>query len=146
MLVLFMFSTIAVNCLLVSIAVLIHYEALSVLSAKLSKSRLPHRFKMILGVFGILCAHSIEIWAFAFAYYFMLKGGIFGFLQGDFDGSLLDCSYYSFITYTSLGLGDIAPFGYLRFVTGIEALTGLVLISWTASFLFLEMQKLWDNK
>ena len=141
-----MFSTIAVNCLLVSIAVLIHYEALSVLSTKLSKSRLPHRFKMILSVFGALCAHSIEIWAFSFAYYFMLKSGNFGFLKGDFDGSMLDCSYYSFITYTSLGLGDIAPFGYLRFVTGMEVLTGLVLISWTASFLFLEMQKLWDNK
>ncbi len=141
-----MFITIVVNCFLVSIAVLIHYEALSLLTNKLAKVRLPHRFKMILSVFGALCAHSVEVWIFAFAYYFMLKSGEFGFLKGDFDGSMLDCSYYSFITYSSLGLGDIAPFGYLRFVTGLEALTGLVLISWTASFLFLEMQKLWDNK
>lgn len=141
-----MFSTIIVNCFLVTIAVLIHYEALSWLSMKLAKARLPHRFKVIFGVFGALCAHSVEIWIFAFAYYFMLRSGEFGFFRGDFNGSMLDCSYYSFITYTSLGLGDIAPFGHLRFVTGMEALTGLVLISWTASFLFLEMQKLWDNK
>lgn len=141
-----MFATIVVNCLLVSIVVLIHYEALSQLSILLAKARLPHRFRVILGVFGALCAHSIEIWVFAFAYYFMLKSGQFGILKGDFDGSMLDCSYYSFITYTSLGLGDIAPFGYVRFVTGLEVLTGLVLISWTASFLFIEMQKLWNHK
>lgn len=141
-----MFSTIVVNCLLVSIVVLIHYEALSFLSIQLAKRRLPPRFRIILGVFGALCAHSIEIWVFAFAYYFMLRNGHFGFLKGDFDGSMLDCSYYSFISYSSLGLGDIAPSGYLRFITGLEALTGLVLISWTASFLFIEMQKLWNHK
>jgi hypothetical protein len=28
-------------------------------------------------------------------------------------------------------------------LTGIEALTGLVLITWTASYLFIEMQKYW---
>ncbi|MEC4681791.1 MAG: two pore domain potassium channel family protein, partial [Nitrospirota bacterium] len=30
----------------------------------------------------------------------------------------------------------------IRFLTGIEALSGLVLITWTASFLYLQMQKL----
>jgi hypothetical protein len=146
MLVLFMFSTIVVNCLLVSIVVLIHYEALSFLSIKITKANFPHRFRLILGVFGALCAHSFEIWIFAIAYFFMLKSGEFGILKGDFNGSMLDCSYYSFIIYSSLGLGDIAPFGYVRFVTGMESLTGLVLISWTASFLFIEMQKLWNHK
>lgn len=140
-----MLNTIIVSCVLVFITVLIHYEALSLLS-KFAKVRLPHRFRMILNVFGALCAHSIEIFVFAFAYYFMSKNSEFGYLGGEFNGSMLDCSYYSFVTYTSLGLGDIAPFGYLRFVTGLEALTGLVMISWTASFLFLEMQKLWDRR
>jgi hypothetical protein len=31
-------------------------------------------------------------------------------------------------------------------LTGIESLTGLVLITWTASFLFVEMQRFWDSK
>ena len=141
-----MLTTIIVNCFLVAIVVLIHYEALSFLSIQLVKSRFPHRLRVIFGVFGALCAHSIEIWVFAFAYYFMLKDGGFGILRGDFDGSMLDCTYYSFITYSSLGLGDIAPSGSIRFITGLESLTGLVLISWTASFLFIEMQKLWNHK
>ncbi len=33
--------------------------------------------------------------------------------------------------------------GNLRFLSGLEALTGLVLIAWTASFTFIEMQQLW---
>jgi hypothetical protein len=70
----------------------------------------------------------------------------FGSLRGGFDNSLLDCSYFSFVTYTSLGFGDIEPLGNLRFLTGLEALTGLVLITWTASFMFIEMQKLWKDK
>ena len=69
-----------------------------------------------------------------------------GHLQGNFDGSLLDCVYYSFTTYTTLGLGDIEPHGDLRYLTGLEALTGLVLITWTASFLYLEMTRYWEER
>ncbi|EGG99066.1 Protein yfbU [gamma proteobacterium IMCC2047] len=58
---------------------------------------------------------------------------------------MLDCGYHSFVTYTSLGFGDIIPTGYLRFITGIEALAGLVLIAWTASFVYVEMRRFWDN-
>ena len=57
----------------------------------------------------------------------------------------MDCVYFSFTTFTTLGFGDIHPLGPIRFLTGIEALTGLVLITWTASFLFLEMQRHWDG-
>lgn len=69
-----------------------------------------------------------------------------GRLTGNFDGSLMDCVYFSFTTFNTLGFGDIQPIGEMRFLTGIQALTGLVLITWTASFLFVEMQKFWDSK
>ncbi len=39
----------------------------------------------------------------------------------------------------------IALAGAIRFMTGMEALTGFVLITWSASFTFLEMQKFWKN-
>ncbi|MFZ3088359.1 MAG: potassium channel family protein [Methylotenera sp.] len=70
----------------------------------------------------------------------------FGTLQGSFDKSLMDCSYFSFVSYTTLGFGDIVAKGDIRFLAGLEALTGLVLITWTASFMFIEMQKLWKDK
>lgn len=141
-----MIFTFLINSLLVAIAVLIHFEALDILSVTIPKLRVKHRFRVLFGVFGALFAHVIEIWLFAFAYYFKIRSGYFGTLEGKFDKSLMDCSYFSFTSYTSLGFGDIQPTGDIRFLTGLEALTGLVLIAWTASFMFLEMQKLWRDR
>lgn len=101
---------------------------------------------MMIGVFGALLAHAIEVWCFALTYYLMIRDGEWGSLSGNFDGSFMDCVYFSFTTYTTIGFGDISPMGNLKFLTGVQALTGLVLISWTASFLFIEMQKYWKNK
>ncbi len=47
------------------------------------------------------------------------------------------------MTFTTVGYGDIVAHGHLRYLSGLEALTGFVLITWSASFLFLEMQKYW---
>ena len=44
--------------------------------------------------------------------------------------------------YTTVGFGDIAPLGPVRLLVGIEALAGLVLITWSASFTFLIMQRI----
>jgi len=53
--------------------------------------------------------------------------------------------YFSFTVYTTVGFGDIYPQGELRFLTGIESLTGLVLITWTASFLYVKMTRYWTD-
>jgi len=51
----------------------------------------------------------------------------------------MDVFYFSLVTYTSLGLGDIVPMGHLRLIAGIEALNGFLLISCSAAMLFLFM-------
>ena len=134
------------NSLVVVLAVIIHYEFLFRLTLLVPKLRIKHRFRIVLGVGGALLAHAVEVWIFAFAYYFMHRIEGWGRLQGNFDGSLLDCVYFSFTTFTTLGFGDIQPMGHLRYLTGIESLTGLVLITWTASFLFVEMQRYWNSR
>ena len=141
-----MIAVLLVNVLVVVAAVVVHYEFLYQLTRLLPRVRIRHRLKLLLGVGGALVAHAVEVWLFAFAYYFMHGAPGWGSLSGHFDGSLMDCVYFSFTTFTTLGFGDIQPVGDLRFLTGIEALTGLVLITWTASFLFVEMQKFWDSR
>ena len=42
-----------------------------------------------------------------------------------------------------MGFGDITPEGPLRLLVGTEALVGLVLITWSASFSFIAMQYYW---
>ncbi|AOY90290.1 ion transporter [Marinobacter salinus] len=141
-----MLNAVILNSLIVTVVVLIHHEALIRLSSLLAKMRQSHRFRLILAVFGVLIAHTLEVWIFAGAYYFMHHGSGWGELAGNFNGSLLDCAYFSFSTFTTLGYGDIEAFGSLRFLTGIEGLTGLVLITWSASFLFVEMQRYWPTR
>ncbi len=34
--------------------------------------------------------------------------------------------------------------GALRYLTGVESLAGLLLITWSASFLYIEMVRYWD--
>ncbi|WP_299018129.1 potassium channel family protein [uncultured Photobacterium sp.] len=133
-----------VNSSIAVIAVIIHYEFLYHLTTIIPKMTIFHRFRIVFGVFGALVAHTVEVWIFSFAYYWMHHHEGWGHLSGNFDGSLLDCAYFSFTTFTTLGFGDIEPTGNLRYLTGIESLTGLVLITWTASFLYLEMRRYWS--
>ena len=130
-----------INSLLITIAVTIHYEVLRLLSVTIPKLQIKHRLRVIVGVFGTICAHVIEIWMFGLAFYLLTQYGDFGSLEGNFDGSLIDSVYFSFTNYTTVGYGDIEPFGALRFLTGVESLTGLSLITWSATFMFIEMSK-----
>jgi hypothetical protein len=130
-----------INSLLITIAVTIHYEVLRLLSVTIPKLQIKHRLRVIVGVFGTICAHVIEIWMFGLAFYLLTQYGDFGSLGGNFDGSLIDSVYFSFTNYTTVGYGDIEPFGALRFLAGVESLTGLSLITWSASFMFIEMSK-----
>ena len=134
------------NTVVVALAIIIHYEFLYRISRYIPSMKLKHRFRILVCVFAALIAHAVEVWVFAVAFYFMHHADGWGHLEGNFDGSLLDCTYLSFTTFTTLGFGDIQPIGDLRHLTGLESLTGLVLITWTASFLYYEMQRYWDNK
>ncbi|MCY1549114.1 Ion channel [compost metagenome] len=135
-----------VNTLIVITAVIIHYEFLFRLTLLLPRIQVRHRFRIVLGVGGALLAHAVEVWIFAIAYYLMHRADGWGYLEGNFNGSLMDAVYFPFTIFTTLGFGDIQPHGELRFLTGIESLTGLVLITWSASFLFVEMQRFWNTR
>lgn len=141
-----MITAFILNAAIVAIAVLIHFEALNKLSLVTPKIPIQHRVRVLVGVLGALIAHVIEIFVFASGYYFMLHNGEFGTIVGRFDRSLMDCVYFSFVNFTTLGFGDVVATGDIRFLTGLEALTGLVLITWTASFMFIEMEKQWKGR
>ncbi|MDP6413760.1 MAG: ion channel [Gammaproteobacteria bacterium] len=140
-----MASAFLIITLLVTAAVVLHYEILRVLSIIIPKLKIKHRLRVIIGVFGTICAHIVEVWMFGIAFYLMHQNGGFGELVGNFDGSLIDCVYFSFTNYTTVGYGDIEPFGQLRFLAGMEAMTGLSLITWSASFMFMEMTQFWED-
>lgn len=137
---------ILIIAVMIALAVLVHYECLYRLTLLMPKLRVRYQYRLVLGVFGALLAHVLEVFFFGFAYYYMHAANGLGYLEGRFVISLSDAMYFSFTTYTTLGYGDIEPFGGIRFLAGVESLAGLLLITWTASFLFIEMQRYWISK
>jgi Ion channel len=141
---------------LVTAAVLIHFEALNLLTSAIPNIKVSPRLSILIGILGCFCAHLLEITFFAGGFYFFIHQESMGsLLGGDIQGhglfgtpstAFIDCIYFSLTCYTSLGFGDLAPTGWLRFLAGTEALIGLLLIAWTASFMYLEMQKHWKVK
>lgn len=141
-----MLGVFLVNSAVIASVVIIHYEFLYRFTTLMPKLHMRHRFRILAGVFGALTAHAIEVWIFGCAYYLMNRSEGWGSMQGNSDGSLMSSVYFSFTAYTTLGLGDIEPHGDMRFLVGLESLTGFVLITWTASFLYLEMTRYWDSE
>ena len=56
-----------------------------------------------------------------------------GEITGETEGAFIDYLNFSMATYTSLGLGDITPTDWLKVLTGVETLVGLLCIGWSAS-------------
>ena len=144
-----LFLVFIINTALVLSTIIIHYETLFQLSKRLSlTNRITPSYKVLICVFTIFLAHVVEIWLFGLGYYFSSQldgiGNLFGKTANH--GIILDYVYLSFVTYTTLGYGDLVASGYLRYLTGVEALVGLILITWSASFLFIEMCKYWRVK
>jgi hypothetical protein len=137
---------VAATAAIVALAVLVHYEGLRLLSGWLVRAHSVRRRKVLLGVYGVLMLHVIEIWLFGAAIWLLLKAPAAGMLSGQTHAPLLDSIYMSAVTFTTVGFGDLAPVGPIRFLSGTEALTGFILITWSASFLYLEMQQYWNRR
>ena len=53
--------------------------------------------------------------------------------------------YFSFVTMTTLGYGDITLNSDWRILSGLEAIDGILLIGWTTAFLFAVLQRTWNR-
>ncbi|MFN3166017.1 MAG: potassium channel family protein [Phycisphaeraceae bacterium] len=123
----------------------LHYETIRLLVVMTHRGKIRRvRSLLILVVLILFVAHLIEASIFAGAYHllFAMHDSAIGELTGAYDGGFPDSLYFSLSVYTTVGFGDIAPVGPIRLLVGIEALAGLVLITWSASFTFLIMQRI----
>jgi hypothetical protein len=132
--------------LLVMGCVLLHYETLRLLSYVLLRFHAKRRRRILLLVIALLALAVVEIWLFGIGYYVLLTRPGFGALHGPGQADqLVDYVYFSAVIYTTLGLGDLVPSGSIRFLVGMQALLGFTLISWSAAFTFLEMERFWRD-
>ena len=130
--------------ILAMLVVLIHYEALRMASNLLPRLTIPARTRIIVVIGMAMIAHVVEITLYAVAYIVMAEQWGLGTIGGQPINPFYEYLYYSLVTYTTLGIGDYYPLGNLRILSGSEALVGLLMITWSASFTYLAMQKFWD--
>lgn len=134
----------AVALFLIVLTSMFHFSVLRWLSGGMSRIPMRANIRLLIIVLGSLGAHVIEVCFYSAAYYFGDNMLGLGTLSGRPVVAPLDYLYFSIVTYTSLGLGDVVPTGHLRFITGIEALNGLLLIAWSGSFIYMAMGRLWQ--
>ncbi len=94
---------------------------------------------------SLFITHIVEVGIFAAGLFVTAEVFDLGTLQGFHDSNWRNDRYFSIETYTSLGLGDIYPTGELRMLAGFEVLTGLMMIGWSASFVFVETRAAVDQ-
>ena len=133
----------AICAALVVLTTVIHYELLRGLSVALPALRIPSRAKLLVVVFTAFFAHALEILLYALSIYALVRYADLGTLGEPGRFSLDAALYFSAETYTSLGYGDVIPVGDLRLLAGVEALNGLLLIGWSASYTYIAMERFW---
>jgi len=138
-----MIVTMATSVVLVITTILTLYETLRLTSNHLAELPVPPRARIIAVVLAAFVGHTFAVWTYGLAYWVLAVRWRLGSFSGLPVEDFLDCLYFSVVTYTSLGFGDQVPVSHARLIAGVEALNGLLLIGWTASFTYLAMERYW---
>lgn len=126
---------------LLVLTVTVHYGFLTRLMAILDTGW-AQSIKLIAIICGLFVAHVVEVVVYAFVYYFAHLIPGFGELPGSSVEDWINTLYFSFVAYSSLGAGDLSASGWFKILYGLEAINGLVLITWSASFSLLAMNRM----
>ena len=128
-----MLSNLVLGTLLISVTVVVHTLGLVMLARwmswivrwfRLHRHSLGKTIAMVTTMLGIFLVHTIEIWLWAFAY--MVTGAVDG---------LEKAVYFSTVTFSTLGYGDITPPTEWRVFAALEAMNGIILIGWSIAYL-----------
>lgn len=120
--------------------VVVHFAGLLLLIRFLNAG--GHRFRpqhslmgqcilVVMVVLGLFAIHTIEIWSYAACYW--LIGAL-----APFETAL----YFSTVTFTTIGYGDIVMGEKWRVFAAIEGANGLILFGWSTAFLISLMRQL----
>lgn len=115
---------------------LVHVRAMTLVMNRARGTPSTQSARLLIALYTLALAHIIEAGLYALGFSFGELIGIGGFEQENVD-TFMDVFYFSLVNYSSLGLGDIYPTDHLRFLAGAEALNGFLLISCSASTIFL---------
>lgn len=127
-----MLNSLLVGTICISASVVIHTFGLIVVTRamKFITSHLlihGHRSRvlaMLSVVFGLFAVLTVEVWLWACA--FLLVGAF-----PDFEHSL----YFSTVSFSTVGYGDVIPAYQWRMLGALEAVNGFLMIGWSTAYL-----------
>ena len=90
---------------------------------------------LVVGFFIVLLAHTIQVWLWAGSFMFL---GIFS--------NFSDAIYFSIVTYTTVGYGDVTVGGGFRVYGAMAAITGLLNFGLSTAFLVGLFERLLHTK
>jgi len=122
-----------------------HYEALRALNLGLARRVAAARARLLVVVLSLFAVHVAEMLLYAAVFYLLARHAGMGTLATTRDPSFTVAVYFSLETYSSLGYGDVVPSGALRMMAGAEALNGLLLVGWSASYVHIAMERFWQH-
>ncbi|PYB73308.1 MULTISPECIES: potassium channel family protein [Rhizobium] len=125
-------TNLALGTLMISLTVVIHTLGLIAITHVMSwvtdrvrlhghRSRMLAMNTVVIGVFAVL---TTEVWLWAAS--FTLIGVV-----DDFETAL----YFSTITFSTVGYGDVVPHPEWRMLAALEGVNGFLLIGWSTAYL-----------
>ena len=139
-----MILSITFGILLAIVTILIHALSSSVLIGVLRKNAASFQARfgelkaLILTAVWLLLTHILETVIWAVAYCFIVGGDKFANFE--------DAAYFSTVTFTTLGYGDIVIEGHWRMLSACQAMTGLLVFGWSTALLFAVVERVWKRK
>ena len=137
-----MVTRLLVACSLMALCVTIHAGGMTWALRKLRRAAVPaaQRFWLSTGLFivvavWIVLLHLVEISAWAAVY-------VWNGAMPDLPSAL----YFSAVTYTTTGYGDLVLPKEWRLDGGIEALTGILMCGWSTGFFFAIVNRLYEQQ
>jgi hypothetical protein len=126
-----MLAQLMIATVMVVTTVLVHLFGLAVLVRVLrSHSRIFRRLTimpltlLLAATIGIIAIHTLEIWLYALLY-----------LQLDAFSHFEQALYFSTVTYSTIGYGDVVMTHQWRILGAIEGAAGIIMLGWSTAFL-----------
>jgi hypothetical protein len=123
----------------ISVTVVIHSVGLGALMRLLNARAVEskgsrHSFSTVMAatVVAIAALHGCEAAVWAVVYRLIV-------VVPDFETAF----YFSFVAFTTLGLGDVTLKPPWRIMSAMEAADGMLLFGWSTAFLFAVVQRVW---
>jgi hypothetical protein len=128
-----MLENLALGTFFISLTVLLHTFGLVALTRtmnnvvrwfRLHRHDFGKSVAMVTTVLGLFLLHTVEIWIWA-GLFFASKAVV----------PFQDALYYSTVTFSTVGYGDVIIDPRWRLLASLEAINGFILIGWSTAYL-----------